>query len=450
MLKAHPDRTEVEVLCDGPPYDQSWRKSGSITLVRVKNPGGVLEKLRARFQRGQLRGALGLIAQLPELYFEQDAELAAWRVRLHQDLERPSAHAHFVALLKHAHPLLTSEEAPGLLNLFSNLGLDEREAHSEALLKFLSSGRVSYESWDVRQLFDLIEIERWPTGYLNHRLRKPLRQAEFDRWCKEAERRMDSLSADMQDKLRSSIPQGRAALISKQAPSAIAPNHQRKRTRHRLLGRAVREVPERLRSELVFHEGAAPPSVHGQNLAPILPWIARWLVPLIDPAHRTRYDEILRKVAQGERAVQRPEERGRSELAIAHRALPNTKDAKRLSAIARDQAAAAVQICAQRAPDRIEELLRWLDDSLILLEFHARLRRLSPSAPPELYSPEGRVVLRRLDPQSKPLAHIVRFENEYALLHWSQGRLRLQLGSPEEIMASVPDEWFDEAITAMM
>ena len=444
-LKPHPDGTEIVLKVSGVPWDGAWSKHvGTMEILAVHDPGGVCAALQRHFEAGALQEAWALLKAQHARYFESDPKLRAWRIKIAQELEHQGAAEDLRALLTMSEMPPAGEAPPGLLNLYRGFSLEERAALTEDLRAFLTNGRTSYESWDTRQLFDLIPIERWPLGYLTHRLREGGQRAELQRWRAEASRREPSLKPQEQEKLQKALK----ALARKeraQAQSAAPP-----RSNHRLLGRALRGCPQAFRPPPPHHMGGPPPEVHSEALKQLLVWIALWAKPLVR-VRQAEYASVLTRIANGESRSERTiSDDQDSEMSIAYRALAPPVRLRLMTRSVGRQIDAALRLCEIRDPPRAGAFVRWLDDALMLAEYQGCLRKCRPSAPAQAFWPNARVVLRRFDLRGRPEAHIARLEQGYALVHTVQGSVRVQLGDPEEILASVPDDWFDEAIAAMM
>jgi len=366
-----------------------------IALHEAQLPPSV-QAASERWRAGQPESALAALDADGALVDDDPCRLA-WRVRIELDLEQHAAAARDLRrLLEGGEELDLGEEPPGLINLFSALTPELRHELGPDLAARVP--RLDYQSAEVRRLLDMVPLDLWPDAFLSHRVKTGALVGEVERWLGEAQRRA----------LAPAVAVGTARLAELKEREQLRRSVRFKA--HPILRKALSSAPREARPAPPPHAGGPPPVlVSVQRTA-----LVRWIV-----------DET--KIR-----ADRPEDQ--EPRVVAGR---------------------AVELLAEeRGPSAVLHFLLELDQAMMRIELEGQLARLreAPAArslAARLVEAAPRVLFRGVDGNGRVRAWLVGVGGRRGLFCEVKGTWIWVEGTDDEVIASVPDQWFEGAAAAL-
>jgi hypothetical protein len=383
----------------------------------VEQPAAVTTAI-ARFHEDKPRTALAALMSEGARVVEDDPHRLGWRIRLELDLEQEQEAARdFRLLLGVEDKLDIGDSPPGLLNLWRSLSPDLQDELSPELVQRVT--RFNYQSPEVGRLLDMIPVEQWPCGYLAYRLKADLTGSIAENSRREAQRRLEGEpELDERDRERLTKSLARADELRAERARREEQRRSQKAQVHPVLRKAVHLVTREARPPRPYHAGGPPPRLSWEQRQDLERWIT---------------DETRRRT---KRSLRQRESRYRRD---------ETK-----ALVGR-----AVELVMEKEPDdAVRAFLLELDQTMMRIELAARAARAQPAPAAgelvkRLEAITPRILYRGVDERGRVQAWLLGVGQGYGLFCQIKGAWIWVEGTFDEVVASMPDHWFEGAATAM-
>jgi hypothetical protein len=383
------------------------------SISEIERPAAVIKAI-SLWDEGKPRSAFAaLMAEGAELV-EDDPYRLGWRIRLELDLEQEQeALQDFRRLLALDDKLDVGERPPGLLSLFGSLSPALHREMAPELVRRVS--RFNYQSPEVGRLLDMIQVELWPTGYLSYRLKTDLSGSGAKIREREAQRRLSELELPEADRGRMEQALQRAAQRRAELQERELQRRSQRALVHHVLRKALHLVPREERPAPPFHAGGPPPRLNADQNAELGRWITG------ETQRRTRRSPRRRAGADTIKTL----------------------------------VGSAMELLMEEQPEEeVRAFLLELDQVMMRLELVARIERALPSpaaveASRQLEQVVPRVLYRGVDERGHVQAWLLGVGRGHGLFCQVKGAWIWVEGTFDEVVASMPDHWFEGAAMVM-
>lgn len=392
------------------------------SISDIEQPAPVI-RVVARYREDKPKAALAALMGEGAQVVEDDPHRLGWRIRLELDLEQEQEAARDLRrLLALEDKLDIGDSPPGLLDLWRSLNPDLQDELAPELVQRVA--RFNYQSPEVGRLLDMIPVEQWPCGYLAYRIKADLSGSIADSCRREAERRLSAedgaeLAEDDRGRLAQALAKADELRVERERREAE--RRGRKAVVHPVLRKAVHLVPKEVRPPPPYHAGGPPPNLSLEQRQDLERWITD------ETRRRTRKDPA--------------------------------KQVTRESRYRRDMTKAiigrAVELVMERETDAaVRAFLLELDQTMMRIELAARAARAQPAPAAEelvkrLEAVTPRILYRGVDERGRVQAWLLGVGQGYGLFCQFKGAWIWVEGTFDEVVASMPDQWFEGAATAM-
>ncbi len=299
------------------------------------------------------------------------------------------------------------------MTLLSHEFRDEFAMHMRPRLRRL---QISTNDDQAMRLMDELPISFWPDGFLSGRARTTRSLVDLRVWLSEIERRLrdDEISEFSKERLEETrkVALERSAQLNER----IQVNHRP----HPFYRKAANLLPD---SERVAHAGGPPPVLTEREYGQLLGWLRGALTQLV--AKMTFADRIKLKASGQQREGTSPKQEVKQRIGVL--------------------VSAALTI----SPEEGARFLEALDQKMMVLEFERELQR--SGGPGDVFSGRDPVIkFRGQTSNGRVGAWMLEIDGQFVLLARLKERWRKVEGSVDDILASVPEVWFDGALQAML
>lgn len=368
------------------------------------------------------------------------------------------------------------DDPPGLRYLIRSLPPDHRAAARDLVLDAIAAGAVVPNSEEMDDLLDGIPRSRWPLSYLCARLEDENDHVLLRACLSEAHRRIEE---DAQAKSALSKVMVQAARKLSEAAEAFAMRKKSERAHH-LMRHAISYVQRDMRPPRPVHKGGPAPKLDPLCEVDLTVWLARQTQPfaqlprdvkkLLDRLDKLRRTEVMAadKIIDAQQASRE----NPSPIYVAALAVEATARAGQLLTPKNH----AVRWCVKRAIEGaldiyqfsthetlpephtaertavVRELLGRMDAELLRLECALQLQKNAPEAWARIaeHAHDINVVYRGEDERGRTIVWLYRIGDGHGLLLDAGEDVTHLEGPAEELLASMPEELFEEAANVVL
>jgi hypothetical protein len=360
------------------------------------------------WKKGKPAEALKTLGPAP---VDADSHSLSWRIRFAIDMDdEERAAGCFRQLLSGQGRLDPTDKPPGLLNLFGSLMPQLQQELAPMLVSQLP--RMNYQSMEVCRLLDMVPSTLWPDKYLCHRLRTTKTGALIPQWTREATERLEKHRKCLDPAAEDIKQLERALSASAKNVDRHEQGKKKKKVVHPIMRKALWVVPVHVHPEGPIHANGPPPILIGMQREHLANWIRSEAKRLVVGA-RVDGGRLIRVVTS------------------------------------------AFELVAEEASDsKVRTFLLDLDQAMMRIELHTRLERdrnsdLAKTIANRLASSSHNIRFRGADHGDRVQAWLMTIDNNFAMLCYLQGVWTWVEGSCDEVVASMPDQWFEGAVEAV-